>query len=872
MSFSISSHLPRCGAWLSTAALGLALLPASLQAQTKAIPADQMLETIGIGTRFDWKHRDGQGAGAKLALENIGFRYVRVGIAGETNDPGAYRREWRDYARQKGLKLLLTCGGDTRQALTDQLAEWMEAPGVVWGVEGANETYDLNFGEFPNSFELQKFIYGLAQPKGLKVLTWTAAGAAATYLTWPNPDAYSTHANFHAYSWDTSSDNGKQIIPIWQDFSLKRDGHGDVGGLWAMDKWTGNASKPKAVTEWGFFYEPQGDTPIDSELSRAKYTLRNSFELLNAKVDKTFIYSLVDENDKFGIANGDGSLKQSGRALASLFALLRDPGHANDNTGSLNYTLTTASGIGTVDDRRHQTNEIHQTLLQKSNGHYILALWADKPSHIGQTGSEAATLKLNGLTASEVKIYLPLTNGTTAVQTLGAGTSTINLSGSIAIPDHPILIDITPSGTTSTPTPSGQLLANGVYTLTTKLVPSNGGASQRLDVAGGTDQNGQQVGVWDQNNLAPQNWYFEHAGGNVYTITAQVGAKNKQLDADNTGGIRKGSKVQLYGSGQRWLVESAGNGFFYLTPEAVMTQSPKLRLDVVDGKSTRGTYTNVQIWTPNDSDAQKWKIEPAGPANGIYNLTARHSGKRLDVASSSTADGAAVRQWRPNSSDAQRWQLTHVRDGYYTLTAQCSGKNLALDTNPQTNGGYSDLTTNGVQVFQFGNSTSDNRLWKVEATSDGYFKLTNKTSGKVLDVYGGPSATGDGAPVKSWAYLGGSNQQWKLDLSATATAAKTSTASLTAASPLAAASLTPTLDAYPNPSLDGKATLRLQATAAQRATVQVFNQQGQFVSLLTVPLQAGQTEFRLPASLSKGTYYLKTRIDGQAQSFTLKVE
>ena len=42
--------------------------------------------------------------------------------------------------------------------------------------------------------------------------------------------------------------------------------------------------------------------------------------------------------------------------------------------------------------------------------------------------------------------------------------------------------------------------------------------------------------------------------------------------------------------------------------------------------------------------------------------------------------------------------------------------------------------------------------------------------------------------------------------------------------------------------------------------------------LLTVPLKAGQTEFRLPATLAPGTYYLNTRLDGQAQSFTLKVE
>ncbi|UYZ63634.1 T9SS type A sorting domain-containing protein [Hymenobacter weizhouensis] len=80
------------------------------------------------------------------------------------------------------------------------------------------------------------------------------------------------------------------------------------------------------------------------------------------------------------------------------------------------------------------------------------------------------------------------------------------------------------------------------------------------------------------------------------------------------------------------------------------------------------------------------------------------------------------------------------------------------------------------------------------------------------------------------------------------------------------------LNVFPNPSLDGRATLHLTAQQAQRATVQVYNQQGQFVSLLTVPLREGQTEFRLPAMLPPGTYYLKARLDGQPQQFTLRVE
>ena len=43
--------------------------------------------------------------------------------------------------------------------------------------------------------------------------------------------------------------------------------------------------------------------------------------------------------------------------------------------------------------------------------------------------------------------------------------------------------------------------------------------------------------------------------------------------------------------------------------------------------------------------------------------------------------------------------------------------------NSQTNGGFTDATSNDVQVFQYGTVTADNRLWKLEATSEGYYRL-----------------------------------------------------------------------------------------------------------------------------------------------------
>ena len=66
--------------------------------------------------------------------------------------------------------------------------------------------------------------------------------------------------------------------------------------------------------------------------------------------------------------------------------------------------------------------------------------------------------------------------------------------------------------------------------------------------------------------------------------------------------------------------------------------------------------------------------------------------------------------------------------------------------------------------------------------------------------------------------------------------------------------------------------MQFTAQEAQHATVFVRDKEGRMVSMLTVPVQAGRTDFKLPASLAPGTYHLRAVVDGQPQRFTLRVE
>jgi alpha-galactosidase len=133
-----------------------------------------------------------------------------------------------------------------------------------------------------------------------------------------------------------------------------------------------------------------------------------------------------------------------------------------------------------------------------------------------------------------------------------------------------------------------------------------------------------------------------------------------------------------------------------------------------------------------------------------YTLTARHSGKLLDVFNASVADGGDVVQWAANSGANQQWQFVTVSGGYYNLVNRNSGK--CLDVAGQS-------TADGANVDQWTCNGGQNQQWQMVTTTAPYFKLVSRHSGKCLDVYN--NSTADGGNVDQWTCNGGANQDWR---------------------------------------------------------------------------------------------------------------
>ncbi|GAA4702942.1 family 43 glycosylhydrolase [Phytohabitans rumicis] len=162
--------------------------------------------------------------------------------------------------------------------------------------------------------------------------------------------------------------------------------------------------------------------------------------------------------------------------------------------------------------------------------------------------------------------------------------------------------------------------------------------------------------------------------------------------------------------------------------------------------------------TPNFGTPMRLGTTADGPAGETattptaYRIVNRNSGKCLEVAGQSTADGANIQQWTCNSGNNQRWRIEDMADDTSRLVNVGSGKVADV-----ANCGTAD----GVDIRQWSwlNNTCQ-RFRLVLSAAGGWVRLVNASTGKVADVAN--CGTADGADVRQWTWLNNNCQQWQL--------------------------------------------------------------------------------------------------------------
>jgi rhamnogalacturonan endolyase len=143
------------------------------------------------------------------------------------------------------------------------------------------------------------------------------------------------------------------------------------------------------------------------------------------------------------------------------------------------------------------------------------------------------------------------------------------------------------------------------------------------------------------------------------------------------------------------------------------------------------------------------------PLDGIYTITALHSGMVLDVQKACTGNkgNGNLVQRTAGTTSQQQWQLTSVGDGFYSITNVACGQALGVKAQ--------SVNAEGANILQWDYAASANQQWNfIRLDKKGHYNIVNKHSRQSITVEAGSMA--DGANVKQWSYAGGENQQFSL--------------------------------------------------------------------------------------------------------------
>ncbi|MBQ8732606.1 MAG: RICIN domain-containing protein [Oscillospiraceae bacterium] len=146
-------------------------------------------------------------------------------------------------------------------------------------------------------------------------------------------------------------------------------------------------------------------------------------------------------------------------------------------------------------------------------------------------------------------------------------------------------------------------------------------------------------------------------------------------------------------------------------------------------------------------------------ASGVYNLKPAHCSSYMDLANSVDADGTNIQLYTPDGTNAQKWMMVYnASDSTYYIRSYRSsqGTNRQLDvyswsSNPPANG-------RNIQLWSQGDDVASK--WKVIHVSNGKYKIV-MNSYPTLAITVANAGTANGTNIQVNTYTGANNQLWE---------------------------------------------------------------------------------------------------------------
>jgi hypothetical protein len=274
-------------------------------------------------------------------------------------------------------------------------------------------------------------------------------------------------------------------------------------------------------------------------------------------------------------------------------------------------------------------------------------------------------------------------------------------------------------------------LTEGIFS----IVPS-ASAAKAIDIEGASASSGARALAYKSHGGMNQKFQVKRTGAATYafsvlssgmyltagsgTVYQAAGSGGKPTTAQqwvaswSYGGVRfvnvATNEAMVLGSSGNDIRTAAPKGTisqgFRMQPTAVLSpgyytirSATGLALDLNGGSPNRGA--NVQLYAPNTSAAQIWKLDLG--SDGYYTIANARSQKLVDISGGNTAEGTNVLVWDRNGAPWQKWKPVPSGDGWFFLQS-ATGTYLSAAGEGNYSGAnvfISTKTTKKAQKFRF---------------------------------------------------------------------------------------------------------------------------------------------------------------------------
>ena len=211
-----------------------------------------------------------------------------------------------------------------------------------------------------------------------------------------------------------------------------------------------------------------------------------------------------------------------------------------------------------------------------------------------------------------------------------------------------------------------------------KFLKANGAAAASASVAGDTVTNESVFRIYRNNS---NGLYYLRLKSNEYYMAANFNSPYSDLFLGTTSPPGNWEPFGIEVKPAYSASASLPNGYYaiqhksskkYVSANGSADASPAILYEDGNGSTVPGIAQDQQLKFERQSD-------------GTYIITARHTGKALEVLNLDHSNRAKIIQWPKNGSDQQRWYVIDMGGGYYKLVNRYSGSCLDIYGNGSAN-------------------------------------------------------------------------------------------------------------------------------------------------------------------------------------------